>query len=710
MASSSSSSSTNPTAPNINVPIRIEPIDEYKIQEISYDGQEKYIPPLSMSENLSQMIQRIDFSQPIDELREELERPAKTSDDEGEESSQQQQKQPPQAAHSAASMWPFESMRTKLRAALTEICVLNDVLIIAKEKKYMVFDAVNPKQTDQRGIVAIMAKKKALAAAAQVLIDGSFTLKTTTASSNGPPSQPPATSAAGDPATPPFLRSNNNADEEPNFYNELREMRKNWRLKRLGNIIIGDLSDFRPVGQRFMPSIRFEVIKTNPATRGPCNQALSVKIPPDLEGTAHIQVSIIKDDELSLADLSSSANGRFYEPSRAGTWQQKLEAAQNVLFCKELFGQLAIQAVQYQFNIPTTVTGNQIILALFPDVKLYITLIHMTPNTKSSRRPTKAMEKSRSKHKEVFEHSLHKMFCDFYSSMLRKLQGQDVPRESGPCAIDKQTLTEMHRQESSLNKIVQQAQHLIMRHQTIDVIDTFAAGMRDPLIISHWFCLNSPTTSIVRVDIVSHNNEILGRSHMLIYIGTRQLRVITRDCKNLLLGYEPDELRHLLVWQSCLHQFIASDKLSKLLGWYTLILNYNVNVTRQEISSTAFSLVICSSNCSYMIAMKSGPQFGLTVEVARFKDSPSGVTGSVNGNGASVLNNISPNINFDDADDKGMRSVLNSMTSSRGQAERNLSKFQDLVENFREVDWDMMEGRDFLTKLELLMAALTELN
>lgn len=689
--------STNPSTPNISVPIRIEPTDEYKIQEISYDGQEKYIPPLSMSENLSQLIQRIDFSQPVDELREELE---KSPTEDGESETKQKSQIP------VGPSWPFDSMRTKLRVALTEICVLNDVLSIAKEKKYMVFGAVNPKQTDQRPIVAMMAKKRALGVASQVLLEGSATLRATTANRLG------IGFGGGDGWTPaePSPTSSFRGSDEPNFYDELKEMRQNWRLKRVGNSIVGDLSYFRPVGYRFTSSSRFEVIKTAPGTRGPSNQALAVKVPSDLEGRVHIQVSIIKSDDISLVDLSTSANGRSYEPAREGTWQEKLEAAQNVLFCKELFCHLANQAVQYQFVIPTTVTGNQIILALFPEIKLYITLVHKTPNTKCTRELSEGMKKLRKEHKPVFEHSLHQMFKDFYANMLRKMQGRDVPREAGPCAIDKQTLFEISRQESSLDKIVQQAQHLIMRQQTMNVIATFAAKIKDPLIISHWFCLNSPTTSIVRVDIVSHNNEILGRSHMLIYIGTRQLRVITRDCKNLLLGYEADELRHLLIWQSCLHQFIASDKLSKLLGWYTLILNYNVNVTRQDQSSTAFSLVICSSNCTYMISIKSGPQFGLSVEVGQFKE-PANVTNTItNGFNGSATPNIDYRTPTNDIHENSIESILNSSLNGGAHSNKKLSKLQDLVDNFREVDWDMMQGRDFLTKLELLMAALTDLN
>lgn len=709
--------SSNQSTSNISVSIHIEPTDEYKIQEISYDGQEKYIPPLSMSENLSQLIQKLDFNQPIEELREELEKDADTTKPDGyrEESTSETsshragtQSQLP----ASSSSWPFDSMRTKLRSALTEICVLNDVLAIAKEKKYMVFDTIKTGFPDQRPIVNLYAKKEALAMSAKIMLDGSASLRQTTGSdtrlagtSDGVVPMDVSTSSMDNTS----LASKN----EPNFYDELKEMRRNWRLKRVGNNIFGDLSYFRPIGYRFTANSRFEVIKTSPGARGRSNQALAVKVPPDLEGKAFIQVSIIKNDDISLVDLSTCANGRLYEPVQSVTWQEKLESAQNVLFCKELFSHLANQAVQYQFVIPTTVAGNQIILALFPDIKLYITLVHKTPNTKCSRELSDAMKKLQKEHKPVLEHSLHQILKDFYASMLRKMQDRDIPRQAGPCAIDKQTLFEISRQESSLDKLVNQAQHLIMRQQVMEVIDTFAAKIKDPLIISHWFCWNSPVTSIVRVDIVSHNNEILGRSHMLIYIGTRQLRVITRDCKNLVLGYEPDELRHLLLWQSCLHQFIASDKLSKLLGWYTMILNHSVNVTRQDISSTAFSLVICSSNCKHMISIKSGPQYGLTVEVAQFKE-PIGASINDLRNASSAISGSAAGNRLAGGDLH--REPLDGVIETNGHLsngcgpEKRLNKLQDLVDHFREVDWGTMQGRDFLTKLELLMAALTDLN
>lgn len=47
-------------------------------------------------------------------------------------------------------------------------------------------------------------------------------------------------------------------------------------------------------------------------------------------------------------------------------WHVKLEAAQNVLLCKEIFAQLSREAVQIKSQIPHIVVKNQIISQPFP--------------------------------------------------------------------------------------------------------------------------------------------------------------------------------------------------------------------------------------------------------------------------------------------------------------------------------------------------------
>ena len=71
-------------------------------------------------------------------------------------------------------------------------------------------------------------------------------------------------------------------------------------------------------------------------------------------------------------------SGSAPKPSCELHWQNKLEAAQNVLFCKELFSQLAREAVGLAAPIPHMVVGSQITASLFPDIQLIISLCHST--------------------------------------------------------------------------------------------------------------------------------------------------------------------------------------------------------------------------------------------------------------------------------------------------------------------------------------------
>lgn len=61
-----------------------------------------------------------------------------------------------------SSLWPWDSVRNKLRNTLQEICVLADVLAIAKEKRYLVLDPVQQEPLETKPMVQIYARKKAL--------------------------------------------------------------------------------------------------------------------------------------------------------------------------------------------------------------------------------------------------------------------------------------------------------------------------------------------------------------------------------------------------------------------------------------------------------------------------------------------------------------------------------------------------------------------
>lgn len=360
----------------------------------------------------------------------------------------------------------------------------------------MVLDGpVQADPVESKPFVQLLAMKRALEVPSKILLQGADHLRN-------------------------LQNETKSARSPEDFHIELLRLRQNWRLKKVGNTILGDLS-YRTAGSQFKQSGVFEVtkaddtadtVRSSPAgtsNQSPQNKfqsALKVTVPSELEGIAYIQVMIQRDNE----QLVSATLGQFSGVAQNSTdmhWKNKLEAAQNVLFCKELFSQLAREAVQLQAPIPHMVVGSQIIASVFPDIQLTISLCHSTAGD-GKRNSSGAAPPSRNDHSDVLEHSLFQL--------LRKVQASNinpdgpslssapigVPRKrraAGPESADRHSLLEMANTETLLEQIVRQAQHVVLRLRTIFVLDTLAREFKDPLITSHWSTLSSPTCSSVKV-------------------------------------------------------------------------------------------------------------------------------------------------------------------------------------------------------------------
>uniref|UniRef100_A0A8D3C5Z8 Mediator of RNA polymerase II transcription subunit 17 n=1 Tax=Scophthalmus maximus TaxID=52904 RepID=A0A8D3C5Z8_SCOMX len=358
------------------VRVSIESTCEKQVQEVALDGTETYLPPLSMSQNLSKLAQRIDFSQGTD------------SEEDGVESEPRDRDREWGTVKFQPSLWPWDSVRNNLRSALTEMCVLYDVLSVVKEKKYMALDPVSqdPSAGKAPQVFQLISKKKSLATAAQLLLKGAEKLTKSVA-------------------------ENQENRRQRDFNSELLRLRSQWKLRKVGDKILGDLS-YRSAGSLFPHHGTFEVIKNTdidldkklPEDYCP----LDVQIPSDLEGSAYIKVSIQKQAP-DIGDLGTVNLFRRPPKTKAGTqlWHGKLEAAQNVLLCKEIFAQLSREAVQIKSQIPHIVVKNQIISQPFPGLQLSISLCHSTGEKKNHRAsPEKPKPDD---HLYVLEHNLHQM-------------------------------------------------------------------------------------------------------------------------------------------------------------------------------------------------------------------------------------------------------------------------------------------------------------
>lgn len=110
--------------------------------------------PFTLSENLTKLAHKIDWTKGDDAEEDEDDVPVIAKD---KESSEEEAGKKPDFL---ASSWPWDSVRNKLRSALTEVCVLADVIAVAKEKHYLVLDPVQVDQPDQRQLAQLFAKKR----------------------------------------------------------------------------------------------------------------------------------------------------------------------------------------------------------------------------------------------------------------------------------------------------------------------------------------------------------------------------------------------------------------------------------------------------------------------------------------------------------------------------------------------------------------------
>ncbi|XP_077197562.1 mediator of RNA polymerase II transcription subunit 17 [Paroedura picta] len=640
-----------------SVRISIESACEKHVQEVGLDGSETYLQPLSMSQNLARLAQRIDFSQGSSGSEEDEPSPsggrewpgAGAENDEEEEGLVKFQ----------PSLWPWDSVRNNLRSALTEMCVLYDVLSIVKDKKFMTLDPVVQEQIPQKQnpqVLQLFSKKKSLAGAAQILLKGAERLsKSVTESQEN--------------------------KRQRDFNSELLRLRQHWKLRKVGDKILGDLS-YKSAGSLFPHHGTFEIIKNTdidldkkiPEDYCP----LDVQIPSDLEGSAYIKVSIQKQAP-DIGDLGTvNLFKRPLPKTKPGAphWQTKLETAQNVLLCKEIFAQLSREAVQIKSQIPHIVVKNQIISQPFPGLQLSISLCHSSNDKKSQKSASE--KQSPEDHLYVLEHNLHQLIREFHKQTLSSNMmphpasapfGLKRMRLAGPQAFDKNEISSLQPSEGLLEKIIKQAKHIFLRRRTARTIDSLAGRIEDPQIQAHWSNINDVYESSVKVLITSQGYEQICKSIQLqLNIGVEQIRVVHRDGRVITLSHQEQELQDFLLSQMSQHQVHAVQQLAKVMGWHMLSFSNHMGLGPVESIGNASAITVASPNGDYSISVRNGPESGSKIMVqfprCQCKDLPK----------SDVLQD---------------------------------NKWNYLRGPFKEVQWSKMEGRNFVCKMELLMAALT---
>ncbi|EDO32058.1 predicted protein [Nematostella vectensis] len=594
-------------AAGLSVNIAIEQLLESEVEEIARDGQEKYVPQLSMSEQLSKLAHKIDF---LSEAKSKADDNADDNDDESDNKT---------LVTFQPSLWPWDSVRTKLRNALTEVCVLSDLLNVVKEKKYVVLDPVSQSQAISKPTLQLLAKKKNLRDAATILLQGSKRMESAVQERMSQQSRPD--------------------QERSDFHSELINLRQRWRLKRTGNSLMGDLT-YRSAGSQFWNPGLFEVTKptgvdnTHGNTPAPSvSGALEVKVSSDLEGVAEVNVQIVESG--TDVHMYSGKSKVLAKMNSRQPWQGKLEAAQRNLFCKELFTQLSQEAYSSRGTTTNLVMGNEIRTEVFPGLELCITYSH-NKTTSTDEDPTPKDETmSQDPHEQPEALNLHPLEYILHS-LLRRRHKQNqtmappnpvtahlIPgtskklRLAGPGALRSSEVASSYENEPILNTIISVAKHQILKTKVMEMIGKLSSEVTDPCLQCNWASVSSEIAASAVIHIHAPELQDSGRVSVRLQIGIQEVQATCDDGRSVTCSSHVQDLKDFLLSQVAQHRVLVAHTMAVSLGWHVIHHSNHVATGPVEYQGHAAGLVVTSPDSDRSIAVRAGPSSGISVAVRR---------------------------------------------------------------------------------------------
>jgi len=180
------------------------------------------------------------------------------------------------------------------------------------------------------------------------------------------------------------------------------------------------------------------------------------------------------------------------------------------------------------------------------------------------------------------------------------------------------------------------------------------------------------------------------RTQLVLHIKEKSLKAILKDGKAINLSYEAQELRDLLLCQIAIHQVMALQSLSKCMGWTVVSSCTHLGVGHCESTGNAAGCMLTSPNGKRILAVRSSPQAFMLAGIQVFIGYP-------------------PNTKcgFLEGDNTEAMEVDNSVAAgSLGLEGMDISAGDGV--KYRTVRLDKLEGKNFLNKMEILMAVLAD--
>ncbi|KAI6199555.1 Mediator of RNA polymerase II transcription subunit 17 [Aphelenchoides besseyi] len=543
------------------VDVAVESQFEWQIDHITYDGNESYIRPPEFVDVVAKNILKIPWKSVI-------EKSAVLDAEDNDESDLDERKRVDKEIRIFDSVreaarekltpvaGPWASVAKCLHESMQEVDVLLDTLRIAKKQlcvprtdetylnilKVSKFSENNlpPEvQNKVKGFCWVSRKKVAFEDALKVLGIASN------------------------------VRSTNRASQKSTYFEELKTMRENWRIRKVNDLVYD--------GTKFLPSEIFDIF-WNPKSKQKFGGCIEVQIPKNLMRRTKLVVSLLKDTIENQNEIAEpSQNGQnitFSETSRDVPWEKALKWAQDSLINGDIFVQLLRESMDVH-NI-CIVTENALVVCLFDGMLLkFERHFYRFEEIESPERHDFYLS---SLLRQMFVSDLLKpltrpqMFIGFNTTNLP--ESLDFRGPNGLCAAEIQSRTE--KRSSLLKKIICVTNHYILVDQVLEVLSQFMSiqEYNGTMLSWHWMRCTS-TFSMISASLTNQGYEALNKILFTLHIHENEVHVISKDCMTI------NCYRHMTVLQETLNLMAASCQmfstavLAKTYGWNVLHANSN---------------------------------------------------------------------------------------------------------------------------------------
>jgi len=538
------------------VKVSVERLLEREVNHIGRNGEETYIKPFSLSEELSYFASKIDFHGTHEDLL--------TDEDSKKNGLIEENKdlQDGENKSNTDSKWAWESVHSKLRIALSEVCVMLDVLECLHRKKYLVLDPIHQSTEPNKQTVKMLGSRKCLAQVGSLVAKGARSL-TCLPKKN--------TNEVG----VIFVTDNETVDE---YYMQLMHLRQYWRLKKTGLQITGDVT-YRSVGSHFWHPGLMEVKAFHELGSVQDRRTLVVNISPDLMQFSRITVNVV-DSNINLPWTAHTNLIPWRRSKTAFDWENNLQLAQLHLFNLEIFSILSNDAFQdCYYNIE--VLDSRICCRILDNVEVNVT--HHVGEFKDE------------------DESSQGVSVNDLTLLLSDLLLQHHSKNILPCSLYPATSIHQHKpmrsssfhnvlnkaivpKESMLKVFLEKAKHKVWVKRLSSYLDKKSKTVKNSILIPHWNTIKYKLISVVNISVVTKSYAITIKSSILVTIINDNFKLALENGDELLIPCELGMLQELLDLELQNHMIKIANSLCVEHGWSVIQTSPKYSVFQEQIT------------------------------------------------------------------------------------------------------------------------------